>query len=697
MYYNIPNINKHLELIIKYRKIIIFMFSFFAIVSAFLVQPKFLSSDELFWLNDSHEFKKTKMQNFQTYRQSKLIVHVKDFDDVALGDLQKLHSDLLNLEGVQKVSSLFSNDFICNEDNENNSGIVVVLNSKQIDTLKLKKLVKLEHNSYSNVVDKDFKTFYFYINSTKKLDLSKVTIPGKFTYINNISEINWNELSVFAFIFVSILTVLFRILFRNYIAALSAVFLLTISTILTFTAIILLTGIHTIHITMPFITITIGLVEFLYFYYRWHVSQYKTNELNALKKMLNRSMSPAIWTSILTFLGLGSLVFIDSDIIKLLSLSVIISSFMSYILNLTLLPAILSHFTLEHTHVPYAKLGYLITSNEVHYNKKFLFVFLSITYLLAIIGAFSLFSKTHNFFSLQVQNEQIELKIPYEQIDLELINSVKKFTEELQEKFEDEVSEVYSVVTLIESLNEASSETDELSEEAVLQAMFYIDLYDLDKKYFDENALSLTVDLFDINKLELLEWLKNYQNIELYFLDHNSLLSIAKYDQAILLTSSLLFALVIIGSIIAWIFRSYKMAFVGFSVNVVPIIWFGLFVTLFDIPLSLEMLIAMTISLGLASDATIHFAYKYYRLRYFGRSRKHTLEKVFFYAGIPVFIGSVVLISVFASLYFSQIESLQLIGLYSAILISISLITDLFILPVMLLSVDKFETTDKDS
>jgi len=137
------------------------------------------------------------------------------------------------------------------------------------------------------------------------------------------------------------------------------------------------------------------------------------------------------------------------------------------------------------------------------------------------------------------------------------------------------------------------------------------------------------------------------------------------------------------------------MAFVGFTVNVIPIIWFGLFVTLFDIPLSLEMLIAMTISLGLASDATIHFAYKYYRLRYFGRSLKHTLEKVFFYAGVPVIIGSIVLVSVFASLYFSQIPSLRLIGLYSAILITISLLTDLLILPVMLLFADKFETIDK--
>jgi hypothetical protein len=113
-------------------------------------------------------------------------------------------------------------------------------------------------------------------------------------------------------------------------------------------------------------------------------------------------------------------------------------------------------------------------------------------------------------------------------------------------------------------------------------------------------------------------------------------------------------------------------------------------VTLLAIPLSLEMLIAMTISLGLASDATIHFAYKYFRFRYFGRTRKHALEKMYFYSGIPVIIGSIILITVFAMLYFSQVHSLELIGLYSASLILLSLLTDLFVLPVLLLFIDSF-------
>ncbi|MBN2816887.1 MAG: hypothetical protein JXQ67_09400 [Campylobacterales bacterium] len=694
MYYNTPNINRYLDRVVEYRKPIILFYILLAMLLGFLYQPKFLSSDELFWLNDSKELQKTQTQNLQTYSLEKLIVTVDTLDDATLKQLQGLHEQIRKLDGVTKVSSLFSNDFIQTQ-KEKDSELVVVVNSSKLNSFELKKLVKEIHNEYCNVVDEGFEKFYFFISTNKPLELSKLNIPGTYEYIATTNEINWWSILFYAAVFIAVTTLIFRILFRNYISTLGGILLITLSTVLTFSIIIMLTDIYTIHITMPFITISITLVEYLYFYYRWHVSQYRTNKLNAIRKMLNRSMTPAMWTSILTALGLGSLVLLDSDIIKLLSLSVIISSIMGYILNLTVLPAYLSHFELKHTHVPYAKLGYLLASNELHYSKKFLFGFLSVTYLLLIIGAYFISSKTNSFFKLPVKNEQIELKIPYKEINLELIHSLEKFTVDMQERFEDELGDVNSLASIVTTLNEANTQTEELDNEALLQALFYMDLYNLSEKYFDENSLNVEINLFDINKLELLDWLMHYDGIELYFIDDETLLGISKYGQTILLASSLFWALIIIGLVTGWIFRSRGMIFVGLTINVIPILWFGVIVSLLSIPLSLEMLIAMTISLGLASDATIHFAFKYFRLRYFGRSQKHTLEKMFFYAGIPVIIGSTILILVFASLSFSQVHSLQLIGRYSAMLISLSLLTDLFVLPVMLLFVDKFRRIEE--
>jgi len=287
------------------------------------------------------------------------------------------------------------------------------------------------------------------------------------------------------------------------------------------------------------------------------------------------------------------------------------------------------------------------------------------------------------------------LKIPYERIDLALIRSIDRFTEALQGRIEEELGEVVSLSTIVNSLNDANSQTDELDEEALMQALFYLDLYGLAEKYYDADAVTVRINLFDINKVELIDWLTHYEALDIYFVDKATLLGSAQFNQTVLLTTSLLSALLVIGLIMGWIFRSKAMAFVGFTVNAVPIAWFGLIVKLLGIPLGLEMLIAMTISVGLASDATIHFAYKYFRGRYDGISQKHALQKMYFYAGIPVIIGSMVLVFVFATFYFAEVHSLQLIGSYSALLILISLLTDLFVLPVMLLFIDRFEDKKK--
>lgn len=688
-YYHTPDMHRYVDIIIKYRFLIISFYIFFVTMMVTLFTPSFLSSDELFWLKDSKQLEQTRSKNLETHHLSKLVVQVNSFDENTSQSLKLLHDDILTLKGVQKVYSLFSNDFVETQKSGETSEMLTVINAGELDTFELRKLLKELHNNYGNVVEDDFKTFYYFISGERFIDISKLKIPGTYTYDIHDGEIDWYFLTSFiaAMMFISLL--LFRFLFRSHVTFLSAALVIILTTVLTFTAIVMLTGIKTIHISMLFITISIALVDFLFFYYRWHVSQYKVNRHNALVKMLSRGMQPALWTSILTILGLGSLIFIDSDIIKLLCLSVILSSVIGYLVNLTFLPAFLNFFKIEHARVPYVKLGYILTFREIHYNKKFLFIFLAITSILLIFGSYSIYSKSSSFFKLNVKNEQIELKIPYDKIDIPFVHSIENFTNALEERFEDEIEDVVSLSTIINNLNTSNTQTSKLDEEALAQALFYMDLYELSEKYYDENTINMVINISDINKVELIEWLLHYEGIELYFIDHATLLWSAKYNQTILLTSSLFSALLIIGLITGWIFRSKAMIFVGFTINVIPIVWFGMIVSLLAIPLSLEMLMAMTISLGLASDATIHFAFKYFRFRYFGRSRKHALEKMYFYSGIPVIIGSVVLITVFSMLYFTGIHSLELIGLYSASLILLSLLTDLFILPVMLLFIDK--------
>ncbi|MBE0499197.1 MAG: hypothetical protein IBX43_08165 [Campylobacterales bacterium] len=120
-------------------------------------------------------------------------------------------------------------------------------------------------------------------------------------------------------------------------------------------------------------------------------------------------------------------------------------------------------------------------------------------------------------------------------------------------------------------------------------------------------------------------------------------------------------------------YRDIYTVVVAFLASTIPMAWFSFGMHMLHLPFTLEVLITMIISLGLASDVTICFAYKYWWAHFFGRTKKHSLEIVFFYG-----------------LSFSCLLTFQLIGEYSAVLIMMSLAVVLFVLLILLLVIDKY-------
>ena len=66
---------------------------------------------------------------------------------------------------------------------------------------------------------------------------------------------------------------IFRVFFRNYISILAGLMVIAFTLVFTFALISVLYPMTGIHISMSLIIIAIALVDYLYFYYRWHVSQ----------------------------------------------------------------------------------------------------------------------------------------------------------------------------------------------------------------------------------------------------------------------------------------------------------------------------------------------------------------------------------------------------------------------------------------
>ena len=696
MYYKTPETNGYLATVKRFRIGIIAFYTLLALLLITTLRPEFVTSDEQCWLEGSKEYKKTEAKSYTTNYVAYLRIDIDVFDESVKKQLHLLQHELEALKGVEQVDSIFSSRYIYEDMESKESSLVKALPVEAFNAVELKAFVAEFDAPYRHFVNDDFTHFNYYIYSDEPVDIASIKIPFEHHYSEPEEDVSLTTYGFYIFLIIIAIVTLFRLIFNNFLSSIIAMIIIALTISITFAVMNLVTGIDRIHIAMSLIIVSIALVDYLYFYMRWHVSYLNNSAEHALEKMLNRNLIPAFWTSIITVIGLGSLVLIDSHMVVSLSLSVILASTVTYLLNLTLLPALLSYFTVSKPEICIGKYCLLCANGEINFNQLHLKLFIAATIVVTTIGAYKVVFSAEELFLEHVDNTLITVNVPYEEIDIELVNQLDRFELELKAA-NTGVRDVNSVATLLHRIDAANTQNGELDDQRLWQALFFLELYDLEQELYDEEVLKVSIRIENANRTQLIKWIEQYEALPIYFTDMDTLLSSAKIDKKILLGLSLLTALLIIGAMMGWIFRSKEMALTGFIVNAVPIAWFGLFIELLDISLSIEVLIAMIITVALASDATIHFTYKYYRNRNIGRPIKESLEGMLFYGGIPVAIGSMILAVVFAMLTFTQVPSLQLIGGFGAVLILISLLTDIFVLPVLLMLFDRFESKLKKS
>ena len=691
MYYNTPDLRSYVLFVKKHRVAILLFFFFLAAVVLDIYRPKLLTSEAMFWLKESKEFQKETRGHINDFSLIKLEVDIPKFDTKTKEELQKLQKELEAFDGVVNVSSLFSKLVVQKERKKSSSSMVGIVSIGDLDALSIKSYVKKLNNPYENFVNKDFTHFTYYILAKGEIDLNSLQTPLQYKIKSAHKAVEWENYLLYGGIAFVLVALLFFAIFSNFVSSVGALVLVSLTTLFTFALIGYIHQSSELYVAMPFISLSIATVDYLYFYFRWHVSQYKMDSDRALVKMLDRNIIPAFWTTFLTVVGLGGLLFFDLEVVRLLALSVILSSVFAYLLNLTLLPAFLSFFKASRPNVAYDRVCYYLSVVETRYSKKLLLLFLAVSFVISLVGIYEVYKEKYEMFKTSSDVEQVVIDVPYKKIDLAFIQKLHKLREDLFASFEEGIDEIDSLDAIVMELDQANAQTKKLDEQALAQALFYLDLYGLSGRYFDQNGVKIVLHIDDMDTKRLVEWLMHYKGVDIHVLDESLRLDTKLYKQKLLLALSLGIVLFVIGAVAGFIFRSYLMAFAAFAVNAAPIVWFGFLLYLFGFHLSLELLIAMTIALGLASDATIHLAFKYFRSRYFGRSIRRSLQKMFFYSGMPVILGSLVLVAFFAFLIVFKVESLQLIGVFTALLIVVFMLSNLLILPVLLQFIDRFD------
>ncbi|MDO6437302.1 MMPL family transporter [Cyclobacterium sp. 1_MG-2023] len=145
------------------------------------------------------------------------------------------------------------------------------------------------------------------------------------------------------------------------------------------------------------------------------------------------------------------------------------------------------------------------------------------------------------------------------------------------------------------------------------------------------------------------------------------------------------FAFLLVGIIIGFLFRSWRVSFLVLLPNIVPLVWVGCVMYWFGIEFKLSTSIVFAIAFGIAVDDSIHFMTNLRMQMMKGQDLPTALFNTFQTTGKAIVLTTIILVSGFAMLTFSDLE----IPWFTGVLVSLSLIfavlADLFWLPVLLI------------
>ena len=155
------------------------------------------------------------------------------------------------------------------------------------------------------------------------------------------------------------------------------------------------------------------------------------------------------------------------------------------------------------------------------------------------------------------------------------------------------------------------------------------------------------------------------------------------------LLTSLFFAIVSIAILMAILFRSWRMVLISMLPNLIPLFITGGIMGWLSIPLKPSTLLVFSIAFGISVDDTIHYLAKYrLELKQNKWDMKQCVINAIKEAGIGMFYTSIVLYCGFSVFLFSQFGGTQALGLLVSITLLIAMLTNLILLPSLLLTLD---------
>jgi len=442
-----------------------------------------------------------------------------------------------------------------------------------------------------------------------------------------------------------------------------------------------------------------------------------TNQLKRCRKVIQTIWVPTLLTSLTTAVGFLSLLRINTEPVQVLglfaALGILIAFIITFTLGLLFIPS-LNQLKRVKFSVP-SRLSVFVICN----NRQIL-IAVGLIVMVCLPGVFKLKTDAYLLKDLPKDNEvrkdfdfadsflggakPYEIRVEaadtsYSIWDKKVMDEIVKIDNYLTNAYQ--VSRVQSPVSIVKYLHMVSNgginenyklpETKEAYRE-VMKLKNRVDPKRMDKIVANHSKAARLIGFFP--ELGSYETGKRNEKLKAY-LDKHLNTDIIRYritgttylidkSHELLsknLLSGILTAILVVGLILGLYFRSFRLSVISLIPNLIPLIVIAGIIGWFNISLNMTTAIIFTIIFGIAVDDTIHILSHYLRSK---GSHKERLDQTFRYAGGALLITSATVSLGFLLFLFSGFGAAFYLGLFSSLSLVIALITDLYVLPVLL-------------
>ncbi len=196
----------------------------------------------------------------------------------------------------------------------------------------------------------------------------------------------------------------------------------------------------------------------------------------------------------------------------------------------------------------------------------------------------------------------------------------------------------------------------------------------------------------DVLRAELLEFVEKEVDgnlLQVRWTGTGYLIDKAHRSVTVQTAKGLLVAFVLVGAVAGLLFKSWRVSFVLLLTNLIPLVSMLGLMFLLGIEFKLTTAILFTVAFGIAVDDSIHFMTRLRQELSKGKDLLYALKRTFLETGKAIVLTSVILVAGFGLLAFSGFGVTHFTGLLISASLVFALLTDLVLLPVLLLPMKK--------